>query len=73
VHVKAKRKLPDLAKLIEAESGDRAARPQTVAEMRGVLEILSEQTGIPLRKGDKRIGGTPPAKPPARRKKADGK
>lgn len=46
LHVRAKKKMPDLAQLLE---GKGRAQRQTVRQQRSMLEMLSEQSGIPLR------------------------
>lgn len=48
VHVRSKKKMPDLAALLE---GKGKGQRQTVRQQRSMLEMLSEQSGIPLRKG----------------------
>ena len=45
-HVKSRRKMPDLNELLEG----RAKGRQSIGQQRSVLEMLSEHSGIPLRK-----------------------
>lgn len=48
-HIEAlhrQKQLPELSRLLRRHQ----RRPQTIAEQRGVLEMLSAQMGIPLRK-----------------------